>query len=66
VIAFARGENVITIVPRWLQRGALPKAKLTLPQGEWRNLFTGEPVSAGEQDVAVLLSSFPVALLVRS
>lgn len=66
VVAFARGTHVIAVVPRWLQRGALPNAKIAIPAGTWVHLLTGQQVPSGEQDVAALLGSFPVALLVRS
>ena len=66
VVAFGRGENLITVVPRWMQAGELPDARITLPAGEWTNLLTAEQHAAGPQNTQVLLKTFPVALLVRS
>ncbi len=65
VVAFQRGEDVITVIPRWMQQGGLPNATLHLPQGSWKNEFTGEDLASGEQNTQTLLQSFPVALLTR-
>ena len=66
LVAFARGDNVITIVPRWMQNNNLPAATLTLPAGHWTNIFTNEQLPPGPCRTQALLSTFPVALLVRS
>ncbi len=42
------------------------EAKLELPAGAYRNVLTGEATDGGAQPLAVLLSRFPVALLVRT
>lgn len=65
VIAFQRGESVITVAPRWMHAGVLPDATLRLPQGSWKNRLTGDVHQAGEHTAAALLARFPVALLVR-
>ena len=64
-VAFARSDVMIVVVPRLVL--ARPpewgEARVTLPAGEWRNLFTGE--SAHEAaTVGRLFASFPVAVLV--
>lgn len=66
VLAYLRGGTVLTVAPRWSQRGPIEDAVLPLPEGQWRNCLTGETVRGGEQPVAELLRSFPVALLVRA
>ncbi|MBX3746879.1 MAG: malto-oligosyltrehalose synthase [Verrucomicrobiae bacterium] len=67
VLAFARGEGVIAVVPR---RGARRDedwgdTRLGVPLGRWENRMTGETVEGGEVEVAALLRRFPVALLQR-
>jgi (1->4)-alpha-D-glucan 1-alpha-D-glucosylmutase len=63
IVAFVRGEKAMTVVPRFQssRSGSLPS--LSLPEGTWRNEFTGETFS-GEIAADELLNSFPVALLV--
>jgi (1->4)-alpha-D-glucan 1-alpha-D-glucosylmutase len=66
LIAFQRGENVITVVPRLTE--TMPEGwrdtVLHLPEGEWQNVFTEERFDRGVL-VKKLLERFPVALLVR-
>jgi (1->4)-alpha-D-glucan 1-alpha-D-glucosylmutase len=66
LLAFRRGENLITVVPRFtLTLGDdWGDTRLPLPGGAWRNCFTGDVV---QREVAPgeLLSGFPVALLIR-
>ncbi|HEY7512560.1 MAG TPA: malto-oligosyltrehalose synthase, partial [Vicinamibacteria bacterium] len=64
VVAFSRGEQVITVVPRLGLRlqGRWEDTALELPTGRWRNDLTGETVS-GRARLAELLARFPVALL---
>lgn len=66
IIAYKRGEDLITVVPRWMQSGTLPDASITLPAGSWTNVLTGESQQGGARNAADLLGSFPVALLTRS
>ncbi len=66
VLAYLRGDAVITVVPRWTKRGSVGEAILALPPGSWNNRFTGEQYSGGDQSVASILKTFPVALLVRA
>jgi (1->4)-alpha-D-glucan 1-alpha-D-glucosylmutase len=67
VVAFARGESVVTVVPRLVLRlsGTWGDTALKLPTGGWRNELTGEPLSGGEVRLTELLKRFPVALLSR-
>lgn len=71
VVAFARGERpeavaVVTRLPVRLARrpGRWADTSLTLPEGAWRDLLTGEPHS-GTVPVARLLDQYPVSLLER-
>jgi (1->4)-alpha-D-glucan 1-alpha-D-glucosylmutase len=65
VVAFARGERAITIVPRLVIKlgGTWADTVLGLPVGSWYNAFTNETLSGDEIAVAKLLKRFPVALL---
>lgn len=65
LVAFQRGADVITIVPRWMQQGSLPDARLSIPPGRWQNLLSGEVIEGGSVVVQQLLGIFPVALLTR-
>ncbi len=66
--AFARGERVVTLVPRFGLRGPddWGDTALQLPDGAWRNVLTAERVRGGSARVGELLRRFPVALLVRA
>ncbi|TVP45608.1 MAG: malto-oligosyltrehalose synthase [Gemmatimonadales bacterium] len=73
VVAFARGPDVVTVVPRLTVRlaGAWEDTSLELPEGSWVNRLTGE-VLGGPRDpsgprvlLRELLDRFPAALLVR-
>jgi (1->4)-alpha-D-glucan 1-alpha-D-glucosylmutase len=65
LVAFRRGEDVITVAPRFLIGvGSWEGSSLELPQGNWKNQFTGE-ILEGKIDLSILLSRFPVALLTR-
>ena len=67
VIAFARGERVITVVPRLTLKlaGNWLDTSIEIPRGSWRNELTGETVDGGEVHTEALLKRFPVALLAR-
>jgi maltooligosyltrehalose synthase len=41
-------------------------ARLALPEGQYRNVLTGEALHGGAQPLANLLYRFPVALLVAN
>jgi (1->4)-alpha-D-glucan 1-alpha-D-glucosylmutase len=66
-VAYLRGENVATLVPRWsLKLGSSwSSTTLDLPQGSWRNLLTGDLFSGGRTRVQDVLQRFPVALLTK-
>jgi (1->4)-alpha-D-glucan 1-alpha-D-glucosylmutase len=65
VVAFARGERIVTVVPRLvINLGAKwGDTTLELPEGRWHNAFTNETLNGGEIGVAKLLHRFPVGLL---
>jgi (1->4)-alpha-D-glucan 1-alpha-D-glucosylmutase len=67
VIAYRRGDDVVTIVPRLVAtlRGGWRQAAVELPLGRWRNRLTGDEVAGGTLAVERVLRDFPVALLVR-
>jgi len=73
-VAFARGpvENpsvvaVATRLPVSLERlGGWGEHTLTLPQGLWRNAFTGVELPGGATRIADVLTDLPVALLTRA
>jgi len=63
VVAFARGGQAITIVPRlvWTLGGDWGETRLPLPPGRWHDAIGGLPVRSDRLDA--LLGTFPVALL---
>jgi (1->4)-alpha-D-glucan 1-alpha-D-glucosylmutase len=67
VLAFLRGNEVATLVPRIsIRRGnEWGDTTISLPKGEWRNELTGENFAQCNFKVAELLNEFPVALLSR-
>jgi (1->4)-alpha-D-glucan 1-alpha-D-glucosylmutase len=67
VIAYLRGENVVTVVPRLVTTLAEKwgNTAVALPKGQWSNRLTGESVAGGKAEMDGLLREFPVALLVR-
>jgi (1->4)-alpha-D-glucan 1-alpha-D-glucosylmutase len=65
VIAYVRGDDVLTVVPRWSYRGnEWGNTTLGLPSGVWRNRLTDETFQDAVS-ASALFASFPVALLVR-
>ena len=65
VIAYRRGDALLTVAQRWSRSGPIEDAALELPPGKWRNHLTGEDYDGGRQAVSSLLQIFPVALLMR-
>ena len=66
VIAYLRGEDVATVVPRLVASGSgWLETTLELPHGKWTNRLTGASVAGGNVALAAVLRDFPVALLVR-
>ncbi len=64
VIAYLRGEDVLTVAPRWLLNKRTADATLQLPAGTWVNRLSGNR-HKGSCSMATLLEEFPVALFVR-
>jgi (1->4)-alpha-D-glucan 1-alpha-D-glucosylmutase len=67
LVAFQRGPDVITLVPRLVTgiNGEWGNTTLQLPEGSWMNRLTGEKFAGAAHSVSTLLKRFPVALLVR-
>ncbi|MBN1382115.1 MAG: malto-oligosyltrehalose synthase [Deltaproteobacteria bacterium] len=67
VIAFTRGDHVMTVAPRLFigLKGDWADTELTFPRGQWRNAFTGDAIK-GKAQVKDILQRFPVALFCRS
>jgi (1->4)-alpha-D-glucan 1-alpha-D-glucosylmutase len=66
VIAYRRGGDVLTVVPRWSHAAeAWGETAIVAPEGRWRNRLTGEEIAGGRVLVGELLEKFPVALLTR-
>jgi (1->4)-alpha-D-glucan 1-alpha-D-glucosylmutase len=69
VIAFARGGELMTVVPRAVAHGPLRErvARVQLPAGVFRDVLTGQRYDADAQGLRVgsLWAEFPVALLER-
>ena len=64
VVAFARGGDVVTVVPRLsVPVDDWKDTTVALPSGSWRDVLTGDDVRSGS--VAEILGRFPVALLER-
>ncbi|NYF79404.1 malto-oligosyltrehalose synthase [Granulicella arctica] len=67
VVAYLRGESVVTVVPRLTLTlgGAWQKTMVLLPEGRWINRLTSAVLEGGRVAVETLLKEFPVALLTR-
>jgi (1->4)-alpha-D-glucan 1-alpha-D-glucosylmutase len=67
VVAFTRGERVMTVAPRLplTVAGDWAGTTVEVPDGSWTNWLTEERLAGGAVAVAELLKEFPVALLVR-
>lgn len=67
VVAFRRGVHVITLALRHPHElaGNWAGTTIRVPEGAWKNRFTGEMIPGGVVDLEHLLRSFPVALLVQ-
>jgi hypothetical protein len=68
VLAYARGERLVTVVPRWPLRAAQlgDDVRVRLPEGELRDVLSGEHVARRDEGVSVrtLWARFPTAVLV--
>jgi (1->4)-alpha-D-glucan 1-alpha-D-glucosylmutase len=67
VVAFARGGEVATVVPRLVLglHGEWGDTTVELPPGRWRDELGGADHDGGHVRMDELLAEFPVALLVR-
>jgi len=67
VIAYLRGENVLTCVPRWnaLRAGEWVGTSIEVPGGRWKNELTGDVFEGGRVQIEEMLRRFPVALWTR-
>jgi (1->4)-alpha-D-glucan 1-alpha-D-glucosylmutase len=67
VIAYLRGEDVATVVPRLAASigNQWDETAVKLPKGRWTNRLTGATVDGGQLRMKEALRDFPVALLVR-
>ena len=66
VFAFARGDGLVTVVPRLgVRASGWPDTTLALPAGTWRDVLTGRELGGGVHPVSSLWRSFPIALLLR-
>jgi (1->4)-alpha-D-glucan 1-alpha-D-glucosylmutase len=66
LLGYRRGPNVLVFVPRFMLtlRGNWMDTLLTLPEGEWLNVFTGGKL-LGDVTPSQLFGKFPVALLTK-
>jgi (1->4)-alpha-D-glucan 1-alpha-D-glucosylmutase len=63
VIAYVRGGDVLTVVPRWSHSlTSWTGTTLELPKGQWTNCLTGQHFE-GLQPIENLFAVFPVSLL---
>jgi len=66
VIAYLRGDSVMTIFPRWCYGVAdWTDTSIEIPQGQWKNHMDDTQFSGGLVKVETLWRHFPVALLIR-
>jgi (1->4)-alpha-D-glucan 1-alpha-D-glucosylmutase len=67
VVAFCRGGDIVTIVPRLVLGlgDGFGDTTIDLTEGSWRSEMTGDDVGGGTTRVSDLLARFPVALLWR-
>jgi (1->4)-alpha-D-glucan 1-alpha-D-glucosylmutase len=68
LLAFRRGSHLVVVVPRFAMtlQGDWQDTRLSLPDGEWRNLLGGKASLAAAVTPQQLFAEFPVALLVRA
>ncbi len=67
VVAFARGDAVVTVVPRlsMIIGNDWDDTRVELPAGAWNNELTGQAFEGGRVSPGALFEKFPVALLTR-
>ncbi len=67
VFAFARGDEIVTVVPRiGVRADGWRETTLPIPPGSWRDLLSDRSIPGGESSVADLWRELPIALLVRA
>jgi (1->4)-alpha-D-glucan 1-alpha-D-glucosylmutase len=66
VFAFARGDDLVTVVPRLgVRASGWQGTTLALPPGTWRDVLTDRELAGGVQPVSELWRGFPIALVLR-
>ncbi|GAB4266649.1 MAG: malto-oligosyltrehalose synthase [Candidatus Rifleibacteriota bacterium] len=67
VVAFMRGTEVMVVVPRLTLkiRKKWGSTRIILPEGNWRDIFTGQIHKAGSNKLKDLVKHFPVSILVK-
>jgi (1->4)-alpha-D-glucan 1-alpha-D-glucosylmutase len=68
LIAYLRGQNVVTVAPRWSATlaGRWGSTSVDFPKGRWINRLTNEEWNGGSTRIQTLLQRFPVALLTKA
>lgn len=66
VVAFQRGNDVVTVAPRFvMRRDGFADTTLRLPDGEWTDAFSARRYD-GVVAISALFDVFPVVLLIRT
>jgi (1->4)-alpha-D-glucan 1-alpha-D-glucosylmutase len=67
ILGYRRGREVLVLVPRFHHTlaGNWADTRIPLPEGEWKNWFTGASLQGSVTPVEVF-RDFPVAALVLS
>ena len=68
-LGLAKARSLITVVTRAPRRlelaGGFGDATITLPEGDWTDVFTGTSIAGGEVRLAELFERLPVAVLAQ-
>jgi len=66
-IAFLRNTKLLIVVPRMVAslKAQWKSAWLTIPEGNWQNIFTNEKISGDKIMLANILQNFPVAVFCK-
>ncbi len=64
IVAFARGDGLMTVVPRLTMHldGQWADTILDVPSGYWHNILTGDEFEGGKIRIKDIFSRFPVGL----
>lgn len=67
VLAYYRGKNIVTVVPRFTKKlnGTWDDTTLHLEGTGWTHCFTNQAIEGDSISIADLFRDFPVALLIR-